>query len=124
MGLMKALIVDDDPVIREYLRNMVTDEGAVLVTEADTGTSGLARWKLGSPDIIFLDIHLPDLDGLEVLKKIRESDSRVYVVVVTGHVSVSTVQEIVKLNADQYIVKPLDQKRIHQAVESAKRRAA
>ncbi len=121
---MKALIVDDDPVIREYLRNMVTDEGAVLVTEADTGTSGLARWKLGSPDIIFLDIHLPDLDGLEVLKKIRESDSRVYVVVVTGHVSVSTVQEIVKLNADQYIVKPLDQKRIHQAVESAKRRAA
>ncbi len=64
------------------------------------------------------------MGGLDVLKKIREQDSRVYIVVVTGHVRVETVQQIIQLKADQYVVKPLDEQRIQQAVESARRRSA
>jgi DNA-binding NarL/FixJ family response regulator len=120
---MKALIIDDDPVLRTVLRKMVTAEGVTDIVEAHSGAQGIELWQHRSPAVIFLDVQLPDMSGLEILKKIRASDSRVYVVVVTGHVSVNTVQEIVKYKADQYIVKPLDQQRIHQAVEAAKRRA-
>lgn len=120
---MRALIVDDDPILRDILRKMVVAEGISDITEAPSGAQGLDLWKTQSPNIIFLDVQLPDMSGLEILKKIREQDQRVYIVVVTGHVSVNTVQEIVKFKADQYIVKPLDQGRIHQAIESGKRRA-
>lgn len=120
---MRALIVDDDPILRDILHKMVVSEGVDDVVEAHSGSQGLELWETQSPGIIFLDVQLPDMSGLDILKKIRETDSRVYIVVVTGHVSVNTVQEIVKFKADQYIVKPLDQQRIHQAIEAGKRRA-
>ncbi|MBT3308704.1 MAG: response regulator [Gammaproteobacteria bacterium] len=119
---MKALIVDDDPILRDILRKMVVSEGIDDVSEASSGGQGIDLWRSQSPNIIFLDVQLPDMSGLDILKKIREQDQRVYIVVVTGHVSVNTVQEIVKFKADQYIVKPLDQGRIHQAIQSGKRR--
>ena len=119
---MRALIVDDDPVLRDILRKMVASEGVTDVTEAHSGTQGLELWRKQKPNIIFLDVQLPDMSGLDILKKIREQDQRVYIVVVTGHVSVNTVQEIVQFKADQYIVKPLDQQRIHQSIEAGKRR--
>ncbi len=119
---MKALIVDDDPILRDILCKMIASEGITDITEAHSGAQGVELWQHQSPNIIFLDVQLPDMSGLDILKKIRATDSRVYVVVVTGHVSVNTVQEIVKFKADQYIVKPLDQQRIHQAIEAGKRR--
>ncbi len=120
---MKALIVDDDPILRDLLNKMIKMEGITDVIEGSSGAQGIDLWKVHSPNIIFLDVQLPDMSGLDILKTIRATDQRVYVVVVTGHVSVNTVQEIVKFKADQYIVKPLDQARIHQSVEAAKRRA-
>ena len=122
---MKALIIDDDPLLREILRKMVVAEGVEGhdIFEAQSGLEGIVSWSDQQPQIIFLDIQLPDMSGLDILKKIREKDQRVYIVVVTGHVSVNTVQEIVRLKANQYIVKPLDQHRIHQSVESGRRRS-
>lgn len=120
---MKALIIDDDPVLRDILRKMVSSEGVTDIAEAHSGAQGIELWEHQEPNIIFLDVQLPDMSGLDILKKIRTTDQKVYIVVVTGHVSVNTVQEIVKFKADQYIVKPLDQQRIHQAIESGKRRA-
>lgn len=119
---MKVLIVDDDPILRDILHKMVASEGVSDIAEAHSGGQGLELWESQSPNIIFLDVQLPDMSGLDILKKIRATDPRVYIVVVTGHVSVNTVQEIVKFKADQYIVKPLDQQRIHQAIEAGKRR--
>jgi len=110
-------------LLRDILHKMVVVEGVTDVTEAPSGVQGIELWMNQQPQIIFLDVQLPDMSGLEILKKIREKDQQVYIVVVTGHVSVNTVQEIVRFKADQYIVKPLDQTRIHQAVEAARRRS-
>jgi two-component system response regulator AtoC len=101
------LIVDDDPLILKTLSTHFTKSGYEVLT-ADDGREGLQRFSESMPDLVILDIRLPDVDGLEALKRIREIDQKALVVIITAYDDMKTTVEAIKSGAFEYLVKPLD----------------
>jgi len=105
---MKAiLIIDDDPLIRKTLGAHLNRRGCET-RAAEDGESGLEAFAAGAADVVLLDVRLPDMDGLEVLRRIRDKSPRAVVVVMTAYDDMKTTVEAVKLGAFEYLVKPLD----------------
>jgi DNA-binding NtrC family response regulator len=106
--MKSILIIDDDPLIRKTLSTHLAKQGFEVLA-AENGEDGLHRLAESDPEVILLDIRLPDLDGLEVLRRIRMGDKKkVSVVVMTAFDDMKTTVEAVKLGAFEYLVKPLD----------------
>ncbi|MFC1888292.1 UDP-3-O-acyl-N-acetylglucosamine deacetylase [Thermodesulfobacteriota bacterium] len=103
----KILIVDDEEDILKSLSGNLEDEGYQVVT-ADNGEEVMEKIVAHQPDVVFLDIWLPGMDGIQVLKAIKEFSADVNVVVMTGHGTVSTAVQATKLGAFDFIEKPLD----------------
>ena len=97
------LIVDDEPPIRRLLRSSLTPQRFSII-EADTGRMALQR--LGEkPDVIILDLGLPDMDGIEVIRRVRQS-SRVPIIVLSSRGDERGKVEALDLGADDYVTKP------------------
>jgi DNA-binding NtrC family response regulator len=105
--MKSILIIDDDPLIRKTLSAHLSRRGCET-RAAEDGESGLEACAGGNPDLVLLDVRLPDLDGLEVLGRIREKSPRAVVVVMTAYDDMKTTVEAVKGGAFEYLVKPLD----------------
>ncbi len=101
------LIVDDDPLILKTLSSHFTNSGYEVLTAAD-GREGLQKYTDAMPDLVILDIRLPDVDGLEALKRIRGIDPKALVVIITAFDDMKTTVEAIKSGAFEYLVKPLD----------------
>jgi DNA-binding NtrC family response regulator len=101
----KILIVDDESFICENLERILKEEHYTTVIAQD-GKSALAVLKEEAIDLVFLDLKLPDIPGLEVLKSIKETDPDLLVIVMTGYASVESAVEALKLGAYDYIKKP------------------
>jgi DNA-binding response OmpR family regulator len=118
----RILVVDDEPGIRDVLRAYLENEGFV-VDEADTGAEALRRAGTAGagPDLILLDVGLPDLDGFEVLRLLRRT-SEVYVIMVTARAE--EVDRIVGLSvgADDYVTKPFSPREVVARVKTVLRR--
>lgn len=113
-----VLVVDDEPGILQTVSSILKDEGhRVLVT--GSGQEALDLWAKQRPDVVLLDIWLPDRDGLEVLRAVREADPGASVVMMSGHGDVSTAVKSIKMGAHDYLEKPLSYDRVVQVVESA-----
>jgi DNA-binding NtrC family response regulator len=106
--MRSVLIIDDDPLIRKTLSTHLAKQGFEVLL-AEGGEEGLARLAEADPELILLDIRLPDLDGLEVLRRIRQGGrKKATVVIMTAYDDMKTTVEAVKLGAFEYLVKPLD----------------
>jgi DNA-binding NtrC family response regulator len=106
--MRSVLIIDDDPLIRKTLSTHLSKQG-FEVSLAENGEEGLARMAEHDPELVLLDIRLPDFDGLEVLRRIRQgARRRASVVVMTAYDDMKTTVEAIKLGAFEYLVKPLD----------------
>ncbi len=101
------LIVDDEEAIRTTLKGSLEDEGYQVFTAAD-GTEALDLVPKTNPDIVFLDIWLPGMDGIQILKILKEHYPDPEVIVMTGHGTVSTAVQATKLGAFEFVEKPLD----------------
>src|SRR4051795_2705953 len=102
------LLIDDDPaVIPQQVRQAFPGPGS-RVEVAATGDAGLERVRTDPPDVILLDLGLPDRSGLEVFEKIRAMDARIPVIFVTMAKTADTAIEAMKLGAFDYLFKPLD----------------
>ncbi|MFC2158512.1 sigma-54-dependent transcriptional regulator [Acidobacteriota bacterium] len=101
------LIIDDDPLIRKTLSTHLSKDGCEVLL-AETGNQGIEKFIESSPDLVFLDIRLPDIDGLETLRRIKEKDKGATVVIMTAFDDMKTTVEAIKLGAFEYLVKPLD----------------
>jgi len=110
---MKAriLVVDDEAEIRRSVRMILEYEGHD-VQEASSGPEALALVQREAPDLVFLDIKMPGMDGLEVLQKMRELNDALPIVIISGHATVSTAVEATKLGAFDFIEKPLSSERV------------
>lgn len=104
--MTKVLIIDDERAILESLSSILVDEGFAVCTAKD-GKEGLAIFKKEKPRIVLLDIWMPEMDGLEVLKLVRETDPEAVVIVISGHGTISTAVEAVKMGATDFLEKPL-----------------
>ena len=116
----EVLVVDDEPQIRRVLRGYLEAEG-FRVSEAGTGAAALAQVRELSPDVVLLDVMLPDVDGVEVLRRLR-TFSDVYVVLVTARTE--EVDKLVGLavGADDYITKPFSPREVTARVKAVLRR--
>jgi two-component system nitrogen regulation response regulator NtrX len=114
----KVLIVDDEEAIRSSLRMILEYEGYDCLSAAN-GAAGLKIAQKESPDLVILDIKMPEMDGLEVLKKLREEEGGPPVVMLSGHGTVKTAVEATKLGAFDFIEKPPESERILVVVRNA-----
>lgn len=118
--MYKLLIADDEPKIRNGLRKMIDycRFGIEVVGEAEDGEIALQQVNEKNPDVIFLDICMPFLNGLELIRKIRASDKQCLVVIVTGYDQYPYMQEAIKLQVFDYLLKPIS----HSSMEETLKR--
>jgi len=113
------LIIDDDAAIRALVREYVADLAPDLdVVTAENGAEALARFADASPDVVLLDMRLPDADGLDILARLR-GDSDVPVVVITADSSSSRTIRAIQAGAYDYLVKPLEPETVRHVVMRA-----
>jgi two-component system nitrogen regulation response regulator NtrX len=117
---MKAriLVVDDEAEIRRSVRMILEYEG-YDVMEASSGPEGVALAEKESPDLVFLDVKMPGMDGLEALQRIRTVSETLPVVIISGHGTVSTAVEATKAGAFDFIEKPLASERVLLTIRNA-----
>lgn len=104
--MAKVLIIDDEMEILESLSSILQDEGFQVVT-AREGRRGLDLFDEVMPEIVLLDVWMPEVDGLQVLKMIKQKEPKAIVIVISGHGTISTAVEAVKLGAYDFLEKPL-----------------
>lgn len=109
--MSKILIIDDEDAIRSSLKEILEYEGHT-VDEAPDGPSGLKAAETGNYDVIFCDIKMPGMDGIEVLEKMELSGVSASTIMISGHGTVDTAVEALKKGAYDFIQKPLDLNRI------------
>ncbi len=103
----RVLIVDDEPDAVELLREFLAAKGYDTLT-ASNGEDALRLVKTERPHLILLDVRMPKMNGLEVLRQVRQIDQEVGVIIVTAVDEEETGRQALKLGAFDYIVKPLD----------------
>ena len=116
---MKALIIDDEKNIRLTLSGIIEDEGWGVET-AESGLVGIEKFQSLRPNIVFLDVWMKGLDGIETLQKLREIDSKCPVVIMSGHGTIETAVKATKIGAFDYLEKPLSLDKILPLLEHAK----
>src|SRR5262245_52653567 len=112
------LVIDDEPFIVHAFRRAFR-QPEVTVRTASCGAEGLERLMKERPDVVILDLNLPDQSGLEVFRRIRKEDARIPVVFITGHGTTDTAIEAMKLGAYDYLLKPLELKPLRELVGRA-----
>ena len=111
-------IVDDEPAILNTLSSILEDEG-YQISVAKSGVEALKLIRSEQPDLVILDIWMPELDGLETLKKLRQQFPTLLVVMMSGHGSIETAVKATKLGAYDYLEKPLDLEKVTILVRNA-----
>lgn len=113
----QILIIDDEPVICEGCRLALSDQYSVDICH--TGKKGLDTLLKGRCDLVLLDMKLPDMDGMEILRIVRQDRPGVYVIVMTGYSTVNNAVQAMKLGAFDYLAKPFTDDELLLAVEKA-----
>jgi DNA-binding NtrC family response regulator len=119
--MKKILIIDDERSIRNALKEILEFEGFSVI-DAEDGESGLTILKQQTIDLVFCDIKMPKLDGIEVLDQIIQHNEGIPVVMISGHGTIETAVEAIKKGAFDFIEKPLDLNRILVTLKNAKER--
>ncbi|MCG2706913.1 MAG: response regulator [Candidatus Omnitrophica bacterium] len=115
----KLLVVDDEKDVLETLRKRLSSEGYAVVTASD-GEEALVKVKQENPDIILLDLMLPKLNGLEVLKEIRGKykDKWRPIIIISAKSELESVKDCYNLEADHYLIKPCTIENILRGIET------
>lgn len=103
----QILVIDDEEEICNIFKKSLTLKGYTILTALD-GESGLKIVKEEKPDIVLLDLMLPKMDGIEVLRHIKKIDKNIVVIVITGYGTMDTARMAMKFGAFDYITKPID----------------
>ena len=112
------LIIDDEPGIRTVLRDVLEDEGYTVLAVED-GIRGLAELAAATVDLVFLDVWLPHMGGMDVLKRIREQFPDLEVIMISGHANISLAVQATKMGAFDFLEKPLSLDRTMTVVRNA-----
>jgi two-component system chemotaxis response regulator CheY len=117
--LARVMVVDDDSMMREVLKALLRDEGFAVAGEARDGQSALALLERTRPDLVCLDVNMPGVSGIDVLKSIRSTYPDIRVVMITGDSTMNTVRDAVGFGAVGYIIKPFKSGRVGLALRAA-----
>jgi DNA-binding response OmpR family regulator len=114
-AMPRVLVVDDEPDAVELLQEFLTAKGYEVIAASD-GEEALRKVKEDRPHLILLDIRMPKMNGIEVLKRVREIDREVGVIMVTAVNEEETGRQALQLGAFDYITKPLDLKYLERSL--------
>jgi DNA-binding NtrC family response regulator len=115
----EILVVDDHETIRHFITRFLTEQGKFNVYSAAAGEEGMAIFRKELPDLVILDLKLPDIDGLEVLKRMKAIDEDITVIIITAFGQIDTAVEAMKSGAYDYITKPISMDHLLILVEKA-----
>ena len=115
---MKVLIIDDEENIRFLLCNFLKkfESELQIVGTCDNGEEGLELCKKLSPDLIISDIRMPKMSGLELLRKVRETNKNCFCIFVSAYTEFSYVHEAIKNGAVDYILKPIQEEELYKII--------
>lgn len=115
----KVLIVDDNDLMRTLLRGMLRGEEYHVIGEARNGLQAVEAVQKLVPDIVCLDVMMPEMDGLEALQAMKQAKPDLVVVMITGNPSVENVQESIQGGAAGFIVKPFNTAKVLDTLQKA-----
>lgn len=119
--MYRVLCIEDDPMVREVNRQFIERvEGFEVIDFAKDGVEGLEKIASLQPDLVFMDVFMPKLDGLQTLAKLREYNTTTDVIMVTAATNVEAVEQALHLGVFDYIVKPFSLERVEQALQKYK----
>ena len=120
MTQARILIVDDNAVIRATLKGIIKqDKQFIVIGEAASAQAALAAMEQTAPDVVCLDVLMPGMDGLSLLKRIREKHEDSRVVMITGEATAKIVKEALALGARGFVVKPFTAANVLHAIRQA-----
>lgn len=114
--MAKIMIVDDAAFMRLIMKNIVTQYGHDVVAEAADGKDALKLYKQYKPDVVTMDITMPDMDGIEAVKAIVSFDKRANIVMCSAAGDHAKVYNAFKVGAKDYILKPFQEDRVLEAL--------
>jgi two-component system response regulator AtoC len=115
MTAKKILVIDDEPDVRQLIEHFLTEKG-FEVRIAENGRLGLAALDTFTPDVVLLDMHMPELDGVETLKRLADRAPALPVIMVTVNDDVETTSRLLQLGAADYVPKPFNLEYLEQAI--------
>jgi len=113
--MAKILVVDDAEFLRVRLTKMLATDG-FEVFQAENGLKAVEQYKAIHPDVVLMDVTMPEMDGLTALKEIVQFDAKAKVIMLTALGQESVVLEAVKSGARDFVVKPFEQERVMKAI--------
>ncbi|MCR6098629.1 response regulator [Salipaludibacillus agaradhaerens] len=117
--MAKLLITDDAAFMRMTLKKMVTDAGYEVIGEAENGKQAVDLYEEHRPDLVTMDITMPEMNGIEALEKIKSLDPNAKVVMCSAMGQQNMVVDAIQKGAIDFIVKPFDETRIKEALDKA-----
>jgi len=114
----KILVIDDDNWIRDVLRDFLSGKG-FEVEVVNNGSTALDTFKRKGFDIVLVDLKMPGISGIEVLKSLKQLDNDVIVIIMTGYASLETAMQAIKEGAYDYLTKPFQLEELEVAVQNA-----
>jgi two-component system response regulator HydG len=115
---LKILVIDDDGLMRDACKDTLARSGHDIDL-AESGTKGLALLNRWAYDVVLLDLRMPEMDGMTVLRQIKEQDPETVVIVISGYGSVTSAVEAMKLGAFDFLPKPFTPADLRRAVDMA-----
>lgn len=119
----RILIVDDAAFMRMMIKNIVVKNGYEVVGEAENGRDAVELYRQHKPDLVTMDITMPEMNGIEGVKAIRDIDPKANIIMCSAMGQQAMVMEAIQAGAKDFIVKPFQQDRILQAIERVLARA-
>ena len=113
------LICDDAAFMRMMIKDILTKNGYEVVGEAANGAEGVEKYSQLKPDLVMMDITMPEMNGIHALKKIKENDSNANVIMCSAMGQQAMVIESIQAGAKDFIVKPFQVERVIEAVQKA-----
>lgn len=109
---LPVLVADDSSLARRLLINALPDDWDIELTQAASGAEALAQFQAGKGAVIFLDLTMPDMDGFQVLERIRRQGMDAFVIVVSADIQSGAVERVKNLGAIGFVPKPVSSERI------------
>ncbi|ROL57395.1 response regulator [Bacteroidetes/Chlorobi group bacterium Naka2016] len=116
---IKILVIDDEQIVLDSIKRLLKKDENYIIETALSAAEGLAKIDEFKPNVILTDLMMPEIDGLELLKKVKEKDEKIFVIMITGYATINSALQAMQLGAFDYIAKPFTREELRRVIERA-----
>lgn len=113
---LKVLVVDDSITVRELMKQQLRENGIQNLNEAKNGVEAVQKYKTFLPDLVFLDINMPEMSGVQVLAKVMEFNPQAYVIMLSSLGTKEKISETLELGAKNFLMKPIENENLEKII--------